>query len=297
MDILRTPESRFSGLPDYPFESHYLSLGSGLRMHYLDEGPRDAEECVLMLHGEPSWSYLYRHMIAPVAGAGLRVLAPDLIGFGKSDKPAAHKAYSYAAHLDWLREWMETLDLKRITLVGQDWGSLLGLRLATEHSERFERIIIGNGLLPTGDDKLSFGVTVWRAYSRFSPVFPVAKLVQGAVKRRLTQDELAAYDAPFPTAAHKVAARVFPALIPVHPSNPAREPNRRAWEVLARWDKPFITCFSDADPITAPWAKRFQERVPGARGQDHVTLRGGHFLQEDDPEGFVRVILKACGKG
>lgn len=292
MNVLRTPDDRFAHLPDYPFTANYLELDGGLRMHYVDEGPRDAPP-VLMLHGEPAWSYLYRHMIPPVAAAGLRVLAPDLIGFGKSDKPDRTEDYSYAAHVAWVLAWIERLDLRDITLVCQDWGSLIGLRLAAENPQRFARILLGNGGLPAGTG-MPLAFRLWRAFSRYSPWFPIGRIVQTGSARRLSAAEVAAYDAPFPDARYKAGARIFPSLVPVEQDDPACEANRRAWRVFETWDKPFITCFSNGDPITRGFDQEFLRRVPGTRGQPHTTLRGGHFLQEDDPQRFAALIVGAC---
>lgn len=231
MNILRTPDFRFDALPDFPFVPHYSDISPGLRMHYVDEGPRDGKP-VLMLHGEPTWSYLYRHMIPLVADAGLRVLAPDLIGFGKSDKPAARCDYSYAGQVAWIKEWIEQLDLRDITLVCQDWGSLIGLRLAAENPQRFSRILLGNGGLPTDQTRISKAFHIWRAFSRWSPLFPIGWIVQGGTKRRLRAAERAAYDAPFPNAHYKVAARAYPSLVPVADYSPrASADNHRAWQV------------------------------------------------------------------
>ena len=296
MNILRTPEARFHNLPDYPFAPHYHEPAPGLRLHYVDEGPREAAP-VLMLHGEPTWSYLYRHMIPPVVAAGLRVLAPDLIGFGKSDKPAARADYSYARQVAWVRNWMEQLDLRNITLVCQDWGSLIGLRLAAESPQRFARILLGNGGLPVGGVKVPRAFALWRAFARWSPVFPIGRIVQTGTRRRLSAEEVAAYEAPFPGTRFKVAARVYPTLVPVTANDPANEANRRAWQVFEAWDKPFITCFSNGDPITRGIDQQFLARVPGTRGQPHTTLSGGHFLQEDDPQRFAQLIIAACGNG
>ena len=295
MNILSTPESRFENLPDYPFAPRYHEVEPGLRLHYVDEGPRTAEP-VLMLHGEPTWSYLYRHMIPPVVLAGHRVLAPDLIGFGKSDKPASRSDYSYAGQVAWIRHWMEALDLRDVTLVCQDWGSLIGLRLAAESPQRFARIVLSNGGLPTGDGRVSNAFYVWRAFAAYSPWFPVGRIVQGGTRRRLTAAERAAYDAPFPSPEFKSAARIYPRLVPVTPGDPAREANRRAWEVFSKWDKPFICCYSDGDPITRGLDRAFRERIPGARGQPHATLSGGHFIQEDDPLEFAAIVVRACAR-
>jgi haloalkane dehalogenase len=247
-----------------------------------------------MLHGEPSWSYLYRHMIAPIANAGLRALAPDLIGFGKSDKPAAREDYSYTGQVAWIRHWIEALDLRDITLLCQDWGSLIGLRLAAESPERFARILLSNGGLPVGTGAPP-AFKVWRAFSRYSPWFPIGRIVQTGTKRTLSAAEVAAYDAPFPDSSYKVAARTYPSLVTVEAHIPDVAENLRAWEVFEQWQKPFICCFSDGDPITRGGDAQFIHRVPGAKGQPHVTLRGGHFIQEDDPQGFARLAIEACG--
>ncbi|WP_220456514.1 haloalkane dehalogenase [Rugamonas brunnea] len=290
--ILRTPEACFSDLKDYPFAPHYYQITPELRLHYVDEGPRDAPP-VLMLHGEPTWSYLYRHMIGPVAGAGLRVLAPDLIGFGKSDKPAARSDYSYAGQVAWLRHWIEALDLRDITLVCQDWGSLFGLRLAAEMPERFARIVLSNGGLPTGTGMPTM-FRIWRAFSRYSPWFPIGRIVQSGTRRTLSREEIAAYDAPFPSAAYKAAARIYPSLVPVEPDNVAVPDQLRAWRVYEGWTKPFLCCFSNGDPITRGLDAEFRRRVPGAKDQPHTTLRGGHFIQEDDGAAFARLVVAAC---
>ncbi|MBQ0748245.1 MAG: haloalkane dehalogenase [Marinobacter sp.] len=292
MRILRTDEDRFAGLPDYPFIPHYLDVEPGLRMHYVDEGPAAASP-VLMLHGEPSWSYLYRHMIPLVADAGHRVLAPDLVGFGKSDKPADIDDYSYDRHMAWLTHWLEALDLRNITLVCQNWGSLLGLRLAAELPGRFQRIIVGNGMLPTGDTRAPAVFSVWKAFATHSPWFPVGRIVQLGTERTLNKHELAAYEAPFPSTEYKAGARAFPKLVPISPEDPASEANKAAWKVLEKWRKPFITCFSSGDSITRGGDRHMQRRIPGALGQPHIILRGGHFLQEDSPEDFARIIIDA----
>lgn len=294
MKILRTPDARFEHIPDYPFAPHYHQLTDQLRLHYVDEGPRGAPP-VLMMHGEPTWSYLYRHMIVPVAAAGLRVLAPDLIGFGKSDKPAAKSDYTYAGHVAWMRHWLEALDLRDITLVCQDWGSLIGLRLAAELPGRFARVLLSNGGLPEGTGAPR-AFRRWRRFARYSPLFPIGRIVQAATRRRLSPAEIAAYDAPFPANAHKAGARIFPALVPVEPDDVAVPDQRRAWQAFEAWTRPFICCFSDGDPITRGGDAPFLRRVPGTKGQPHVTLHGGHFIQEDDPEGFVRAILSSCGR-
>lgn len=290
MEFVRTPDARFARLADYPFESHYLDIDSnGMRMHYVDEGPVDAHP-VLMLHGEPSWSYLYRHMIPVVAAAGHRVIAPDLIGFGKSDKPTSIDDYSYLAHMQWMQRFIDGLDLRNITLVCQDWGSLLGLRLAAENSDRFDAIVIGNGMLPTGDQKTPPAFALWKNFAQYSPWFPISRIIDFGSFKKLGPEERKAYDAPFPSARFKAGARAFPRLVPVTPNNPASDANRAAWKVLEQWHKPFLTTFSNGDPITRGGDRFLQERIPGAKGQPHVTLTGGHFLQEDSPVPFARAI-------
>lgn len=294
MRIYQTPDERFDQLPDWPFQPRFHHLHDDLRVHYVDEGPRDVP-VVLMMHGEPTWSYLYRHMIGPVAAAGYRVVAPDLIGFGRSDKPLDGKVYSYAQHVAWMREWLEALDLRDVTLVCQDWGSLIGLRLLAAMPDRFAGVVLSNGGLPAGDvDAPAF--RIWRAFSRYSPIFPIARIVQAGTKRRLSEAEFAAYDAPFPTRASKVAARIFPGFVPVDATNPAVPDQVAAWSVLEQFDKPFLCAFADGDPITRGGDAPFRDRVPGAKGQPHTNLRGGHFIQEDDPKGFIAQILKVVPK-
>ncbi len=294
MKAIRTEDSRFEKLPGYNFESHYIGI-DGLRMHYVDEGPADAAP-VLLLHGEPSWSYLYRKMIPLIASAGLRVIAPDLIGFGKSDKPTSQADYSYAGHVAWMRDFIEALDLSNITLFCQDWGSLIGLRVAAENQDRFARIAVGNGGMPTGDEEFPKAFKLWRAFARWSPWFPVGRIIQAGTVNELTKEEMAAYDAPFPSAKYKAGARAFPALVPTEPDNIASEDNRRAWEMLSRFEKPFLTTFSNRDPITRGGERPFQERVPGAKTVDAVKIRNaGHYLQEDKGEELAEVLIRFVG--
>ncbi|MGX7951760.1 haloalkane dehalogenase [Tsuneonella sp. HG249] len=288
MDIVRTPDECFTGLPDFPFEPHYRNLTDGLRLHFLDEGPRDAPP-VLMMHGEPSWCYLYRKMIPPVAAAGFRVVAPDLIGFGRSDKPTDRRVFTYARHVEWMAEWMTALDLRNVILACQDWGSLIGLRLVALMPERFAGVVLSNGGLPEGQ-RAPAVFAAWRAFSRWSPVFPIGGIIQRGTRRTLSPAEVAAYDAPSPDRRSKAAARVFPGLVPFE-NNGAVPDQRAAWKVLETFDKPFTLAFSDGDPITRGGDALFQTRVPGAAKGIHRTLKGGHFIQEDDPLGFVDAIL------
>ncbi len=285
MEFYRTPDSRFENLPDYPFAPRYVSV-DGLRMHYVDEGDPAARP-VLMLHGEPTWSYLYRRMIPICARAGHRVVAPDLIGFGKSDKPLDKRAYTYQRHVDWMKGFVRALDLRGITLFCQDWGSLIGLRVAAEEGDRFDRIVIGNGALPTLDrDARPALVSVaaflaWRSFAIWTPLFPAGEIVNFGCRRKLSREERRAYDAPFPVRRAQAGARMFPTLVPLSPSNPAIAPNRAAWAALRRSTKPFLTVFSDGDPITRGGERVFQGLIPGARGQPHARPHAGHFLQED----------------
>jgi haloalkane dehalogenase len=292
MEILRTPDERFRDLPGYPFDPHYVELRDGIRVHYVDEGPPGAP-VVLLLHGEPSWSYLYRKMIPVLTAAGLRAVAPDLVGFGRSDKPAARDDYTYQRHVDWMRELVvEHLDLSGATLVGQDWGGLIGLRLVAEHPDRFDRVVAANTFLPTGDRDPGPAFAAWQRFSQETPEFPVGQIVRAGCVTDLPDAVVAAYDAPFPDEAHKAGARQFPVLVPTRPDDPAAAPNRRAWEVLARWEKPFVCAFSDSDPITRGADAVFQKLVPGTAGQPHVTIAGaGHFLQEDKGEELAGVVV------
>ncbi len=291
MEILRTPDERFAALPGYPFAPHYVEL-DGLRMHYVDEGPPDADP-VLLLHGEPSWSYLYRTMIPVLTGAGHRVVAPDFVGFGRSDKPALREDYTYQRHVDWTLGLLEALDLERITLFGQDWGGLIGLRLAVEHEERFARIVAANTFLPTGDRPPGEAFLRWQQFSQTSPAFDIGRIVQTATVTELPPDVVAAYDAPFPDDSYKASARQFPAIVPTAPNDPAASANRKAWEALRRWEKPFLTAFSDSDPIMHGGERIFQREVPGAQGQPHTIITGaGHFLQEDKGEELAAIVNK-----
>ena len=293
MQIYRTPDDRFANLPDWPFAPQYQTFADGLRVHYVDEGPRNGPP-VLMLHGEPTWGYLYRKMIGPVAAAGHRVLVPDLVGFGRSDKPLARTDYSYAAQVCWMRQWIEALDLTGIILACQDWGSLIGLRLVAEMPDRFAGVALANGGLPEGQ-AAPRAFALWRAFSRYSPVFPIGRIIHRGSMQQLTDAEIAAYDAPFPTRASKVAARAFPGFVPLG-DNIAVPDQKRAWAVLEQFDKPFLCCFSDRDPITRGGDALFRNRVPGARDMPHRTLRGGHFIQENDPQGFVAAILEVAAR-
>jgi haloalkane dehalogenase len=295
METLRTPDERFTGLADYSFEPHYAEVddldGGVLRVHYLDEGPRDASP-VLLMHGEPSWAYLYRHMIGPIAAAGHRVVVPDLVGFGRSDKPTRTIDYTYARHVAWMRQLVvDRLDLCGITFFGQDWGGLVGLRVLTSAPDRYARVVIGNTGLPTGLNRPSKAFLAWREFSQTVEDLRVGTIVDGGCARELASAEIAAYDAPFPDDRYKAGARIFPTLVPAAPDDPAAGDNQAAWEVLERFDRPFLCCFSDRDPVTAGGDKPFRERIPGAQGRAHTTIQGAaHFLQEDQPAQLSALI-------
>ncbi len=331
MQTVRTPDDRFADLPGYPFAPRYAEVpdgaGASLRMHYVDEGPADGE-LVLCLHGQPSWSYLYRKMIPLLTAQGYRVVAPDFVGFGRSDKPVDRADYTYANHVAWLKALLDTLDLQQITLVCQDWGGLIGLRTAAEVPERFARVVTANTGLPDaqgieGDavaqvsaamqahydelpvhpsapemgmamqsDASGMGFLHWVKFCSESAGFRPEDVVLFSCGGQLDAAETAAYAAPFPDESFLAGARQFPSLVPIRPDNPAIAANRAAWAVLEQWQKPFLTAFSDSDPVTAGAHVRFQESVPGAAGQPHVTIEGaGHFLQEQAPEPLTSAVL------
>jgi haloalkane dehalogenase len=295
LNALRTPDERFTALPDFPFAPHYVEVDDGeggqLRIHYVDEGRPDAT-AVLLMHGEPSWCFLYRKMIPVLVDAGLRAVAPDLVGFGRSDKPDAQDDYTYARHVEWMRAALfDRLDLRDLTLVGQDWGGLVGLRLVAENPDRFARVVAANTGLPTGDQKMSDAFLAWQRYSQETPVFHVGGIVKGGCAGDVAPEVVAAYDAPFPDDSFTAGARRFPMLVPTSPDDPASPANRKAWEALTAWDKPLLTAFSDKDPVTAGFDRVLQAAVPGAKGQPHTVIEGaGHFLQEDKGEQLARAV-------
>ncbi len=287
MDCVRTPDSRFENLPGYTFEPNYADV-HGLRMHYVDEGPGDADP-VVMLHGEPSWSFLYRKMIPIISSAGHRAIAPDLGGFGRSDKPTRREAYSYATHVEWMRCLLfDRLDLRNITLVCQDWGGLIGLRLVAEHADRFARVVAANTLLPTGEQAPGPAFETWKKMSQEMPAW--GPLFSGTEANPTSDEVKAAYDAPFPDESYKAGSRQFPLLVPVSPDAPAALANQKAWAALKKFEKPFLIAFSDGDPITGGLKDVFLQ-VPGTKGQPHTTIEGaGHFLQEDKGEVLADVV-------
>lgn len=297
MDVLRTPDERFADLADFPFEPHYVDIPDGeggvLRMHHLDEGPADGP-VVLLLHGEPTWSYLYRHMIPVLAAAGMRCVAPDLVGFGRSDKPTRTSDYTYDRHVAWLSALVfDALDLRGVTLFAQDWGGLVGLRLVAAEPDRFDRVVVSNTGFPAGDGKVSDAFLAWQKYSREAPTLAIGKLVAGGCVQPLAPEAVSAYDAPFPDDSYKAGARIFPSLMPMSEDDPATPANRAAWEVLERFDSPFICAFSDGDPITRGGDGVFLRRVPGAAGQPHRTVEGaGHFVQEDKGPELAALIIE-----
>ena len=301
MKLLRTPNERFENIPDFPFQPHYIEIDN-IRIHYVDEGPKDATEVILLLHGEPSWSFLYRHMIPPLVNAGFRTVAPDLVGFGRSDKPSEQTDHTYRRHVEWMTKWMISLDLQNITLFGQDWGSLIGLRMAIENQDRFKRIVLSNGGLPTGGtfgDDLGRGndnlerFKQWREFSRTTPELPIKFVLQMGTTTKLSRDVLKAYDAPFPDESFKAGARIMPSLVPISPDDPECEPNTNAREQFKKWTKPFLTAFSDGDPITSGGDIMWHELVPGAKEQNHTTIKNAsHFVQEEKGPELAEVIIE-----
>jgi len=293
MQVLRTPDDRFAALPDFPYAPHYTDIqhapGVTLRIAHIDEGPRAAAP-ILLMHGEPTWSFLYRKIIAGLVARGHRAVAPDLIGFGRSDKLAERDDYTYERHVKWMSDWLIANDLRDITLFCQDWGGLIGLRLVAAMPERFARVVVANTGLPTGSGATP-AFEAWQTFSQTTPTFPTSQIINGGSSRTLTQAEMDAYDAPYPDESYKAGARAFPALVPVKPETPSVQENIAAWGVLEKFEKPFLTAFSDNDPITRGGERAFQSRVPGAKSQEHLTIAGGgHFLQEDQPEQIADVL-------
>lgn len=289
VDVLRTPDERFEGLADWPYAPRYTEVtdadGTRLRIHHVDEGP-SGQRPILLMHGEPSWAYLYRKIIADLVGRGRRAIAPDLVGFGRSDKPARRTDYTYERHVAWMSDWLVRNDLKDIVLFCQDWGGLIGLRLVAAFPERFAAVVVSNTGLPIGQGKTE-GFEAWLNFSQNAPELPIGFILNGGTARELSDAERAAYDAPFPDETYKEGARQFPALVPITPEHASVAENKAAWEALARFDKPFVTAFSDSDPITRGGEAIFQARVPGVRS---VTLKGGHFIQEDSPAEIAALL-------
>ena len=327
MHTLRTPDSRFENLSGYPFAPHYSEVpdgeGGALRIHRVDEGPRDGEP-ILLLHGQPTWSYLYRKMIPILAEAGHRVVAPDFVGFGRSDKPSECSDYTYANHVRWISNWLEALDLQGVTLFCQDWGGLIGLRLVAAFPERFARVVAANTTLPDGSwgipleavdamrkvyDALPViapaelgerfrakdgppGFLFWRKFCAEAPELTVSEIMQHTVRTGLAAEIAAAYDAPFPGPEYLAGARQFPSLVPIFGDDPELPANRKAWKTLEAFEKPFLTAFADSDPVSAGAEQPLQGRIPGARKLKHVTIENaGHFLQEEQGEACAAAVL------
>lgn len=297
MRILRTPDDRFANLPDFGYPPRYAEVPDGdggtLRMAYVRHGPEDAP-VVLLLHGEPSWSFLYRKMIPVLADAGFATVAPDLVGFGRSDKPAEPGDHSYARHVEWVRSLVfDALDLRSVTLVGQDWGGLIGLRLVAEHPDRFRAVIAANTGLPTGDVDMPEVWWRFRTAVERAEHLDIARFVQGGCRTELPAEVRAAYDAPFPDESYKAGPKVFPTLVPTRPDDPATEANRAAWQALTRSALPFLVAFSDGDPITGGMAPILRRTMPGAADRRHPTIAGaGHFLQEDAGEALADAVVE-----
>ena len=298
MKIIRSPDERFENLPDFDFEPHYTTIkdaeGHEIRIHHVEAGPPDGSP-ILLMHGNPTWAYLYRHMIGPLAEAGHRVIAVDLVGCGRSDKPTRQADYSLARHYDWMGRWVKAMDLQAVTLFCQDWGGVIGLYVVSEMPERFARVVASNTGLPIGNGATTF-FRLWRGAMRFAPRFPWF-MMQWGTERRLTKDEIAAYRAPFPNGRYEAALLKFPSLIAVEPNVPGVELNQAAWEKMKTFDKPFLLLFGRQDPVARQWFKIARDNIPGAKGQDHDLLNpAGHFIQEDQPEELARRILTFINK-
>jgi len=328
METVRTPDERFENLPDFPYAPRYVEIPDGeggrLRVHYVEEGNAQAELIVLM-HGQPSWSFLYRKMIPILVAAGHRVIAPDLIGFGRSDKPTERSDYSYSRQVAWMTSFYEALDLRDATLYCQDWGSLIGLRIVADQPERFARVVVANGALPDGsggipkehaaagrelyaslpvvdveelgarfrDKEGPPGFLYWRKFCAETTPLPIGEIFRFIEPDAISEQELAAYEAPFPDERYKAAPHIFPSFVPIFGDDPEVEKNQQAWQALARFGKPFQTAFSDHDPVTAGGEKLFQERIAGAQGVEHVTIQdAGHFLQQDQGEQCAEALLR-----
>ena len=299
MQILKTDLTRFEAIPDFPFEENWveIDLGDGFsgRMHYVDEGPKDAPP-VLLFHGEPSWSFLYRKMIPVLVEAGFRCLAPDLIGFGKSDKPDEIGFYTYDRHMSWLGQWRDAVVPEPAALFCQDWGGLLGLRMVGEAPDRFTCVVASNTFLPTGGTP-SPAFLAWREFAKTSPDFKIGELLQRATATERTPEEVAAYDAPFPDEPSKAGARAFPTLVPVEDGMDGISQNKAAWKGLAAFDKPFLTLFGEDDPVAGQGGPILAARIAGAEGMPHAMLSTcGHFCQEDRPVELAQGVIETAQK-
>lgn len=293
VEVLKNNPSDFEGLKEWEYKEHFYTLKTeygDMNIHYVDEGS-SSENTVLLLHGEPDWSYIYRKFIDPLVAAGVRVVVPDLPGFGKSDKLSERSSYTYEKYVNWMQTWMKDLELDNITLFGQDWGGLIGLRLVTENEEMFKNVVISNTALPTGDISAGKAFEDWKNYAQTVENFHAGGIIKGGTVKGLDQYVIDAYNAPFPNDSYKEAARQFPMLVPVTPDNPSSQKNREAWEVLKNWNKPFLCVFSEQDQIFNGVDKAFTKLIPGCQNQPHKTIQGGHFIQEDNPEECIEAIL------
>ena len=293
VEVLKNNPSDFEGLKEWEYKEHFYTLKTeygDMNIHYVDEGS-SSENTVLLLHGEPDWGYIYRKFIDPLVAAGVRVVVPDLPGFGKSDKLSERSSYTYEKYVNWMRTWMKDLELDSITLFAQDWGGLIGLRLVTENEEMFKNVVISNTALPTGDISAGKAFEDWKNYAQTVENFHAGGIIKGGTVKGLDQYVIDAYNAPFPNDSYKEAARQFPMLVPVTPDNPSSQKNREAWEVLKNWNKPFLCVFSEQDQIFNGVDKAFTKLIPGCQNQPHKTIQGGHFIQEDNPEECIEAIL------
>lgn len=293
VEILKNDPSDFEGLKEWEYKENFYTLKTeygDMNIHYIDEGS-SSENTVLLLHGEPDWGYIYRKFIDPLVAAGARVVVPDLPGFGKSDKLSERSSYTYEKYVNWMETWMKDLELNNITLFGQDWGGLIGLRLVAENEDMFKNVVISNTALPTGDISAGKAFEDWKNYAQTVENFHAGGIIKGGTVKGLDQYVINAYNAPFPDDSYKEAARQFPMLVPVTPDNPSSQKNREAWEVLKNWNKPFLCVFSEQDQIFNGVDKAFTKLIPGCQNQPHKTIQGGHFIQEDNPEECIEAIL------
>jgi len=294
MIVYQTPEIRFADLKDFPFHSHYAYI-NGLRLHYIDEGPANSRT-VLLLHGVPTWSYLYRHMIRKITDAGYRTIVPDLIGFGKSDKPKEMEFHTYQSHIEIINDWLNYMSVRDLILFAHDWGSLIGLRIVAEKPELFSGLIVCNGMLPTGEQVMHYTFNLWRFIARYSPVIPVDLIIKYGVKGKLGKDVKRAYRAPFPSIKYMAGVRTLPGLVPISADDTESVANRKAWETLGKWERPFLTIFSNNDPVTRGGEKYLQSKIPGSAGQPHKMLQGGHFIQEEKSDEISRIVIEFVEK-
>ena len=293
VEILKNDLSDFEGLKEWEYKEHFYTLKTeygDMNIHYIDEGS-SSENTVLLLHGEPDWGYIYRKFIDPLVATGVRVVVPDLPGFGKSDKLSERSSYTYEKYVNWMETWMKDLELNNITLFGQDWGGLIGLRLVAENEDMFKNVVVSNTALPTGDISAGKAFEDWKNYAQTVENFHAGGIIKGGTVKGLDQYVIDAYNAPFPDDSYKEAARHFPMLVPVTPDNPSSQKNREAWEMLKNWNKPFLCVFSEQDQIFNGVDKAFTKLIPGCQNQPHKTIQGGHFIQEDNPEECIEAIL------